>query len=82
MPAIEHLQLEHLQPGTPAADAPRWLRKESKAGLLGSLNMLVMTDGGFDYSASECFAWMKETGFERVWAEPLTADQSMVVGIK
>jgi O-methyltransferase/methyltransferase family protein len=57
-------------------------RKESKAGLLGSLNMLVMTDGGFDYSASECFAWMRETGFERVWAELLTADQSMVVGIK
>jgi hypothetical protein len=57
-------------------------RKESKAGLLGSLNMLVMTDGGFDYSAAECFGWMKESGFERVWSEPLTADQSMVVGIK
>jgi O-methyltransferase domain/Dimerisation domain len=57
-------------------------RNESKAGLLGSLNMLVMTEGGFDYSASECFGWMKEIGFERVWAEPLTADQSMVVGIK
>jgi hypothetical protein len=57
-------------------------RKESKAGLLGSLNTLVMTENGFDYSASECFGWMKETGFERVWAEPLTADQSMVVGVK
>jgi O-methyltransferase domain/Dimerisation domain len=56
--------------------------KGSTAGLLGNLNMLVMTDGGFDYSAAECFGWMKEAGFCRTWSEPLTADQSMVVGIK
>jgi hypothetical protein len=57
-------------------------RKASTAGLLGSLNMLVMTDGGFDYSAAECFGWMREAGFHRTWAERLTADQSMVVGMK
>jgi O-methyltransferase domain/Dimerisation domain len=57
-------------------------RAESSAGLLGNLNLLVMTDGGFDYSAAECFGWMKEIGFGRTWTEPLTADQSMVVGIK
>jgi hypothetical protein len=56
--------------------------KESRAGLLGSLNMLLMTDSGFDYSATECFGWMKETGFKRVWAEPLDAEESMVIGIK
>jgi hypothetical protein len=52
------------------------------AGLLGSLNMLVMTDGGFDYSPAECFAWMREARFQRTWAERLTADESMVVGMK
>jgi hypothetical protein len=57
-------------------------RKASTAGLLGSLNMLVMTDGGFDYSAAECFGWMREAGFQRTWAERLTADESMVVGMK
>jgi hypothetical protein len=57
-------------------------RKASTAGLLGGLNMLVMTDGGFDYSATECFGLMREAGFKRTWAERLTADQSMVVGMK
>jgi hypothetical protein len=56
-------------------------RKHS-TGLLGSLNMLVTTDSGFDYSAAECFGWMREAGFQRTWAERLTADQSMVVGMK
>jgi hypothetical protein len=57
-------------------------RTQSTAGLLGSLNTLVMTDSGFDYSAAECFGWMREAGFQRTWAERLTADQSMVVGMK
>jgi O-methyltransferase domain/Dimerisation domain len=57
-------------------------RKASTAGLLGSLNTLVMTEGGFDYSAAECFGWMREAGFQRTWAERLTADESMVVGMK
>jgi hypothetical protein len=57
-------------------------RKASTAGLLGSLNMLVMTDGCFDYSAAECFGWMRQAGFQRTWAERLTADESMVVGTK
>jgi hypothetical protein len=57
-------------------------RRHSTAGLLGSLNMLVMTDAGFDYSAAECFGWMREAGFKLTRAEQLTADHSMVVGEK
>jgi hypothetical protein len=57
-------------------------QKASTAGLLGSLNMLMMADGGFDYSAAECFGWMREAGFQRTRAERLTADESMVVGRK
>ena len=57
-------------------------RKASTAGLLDSLNMLVMTDGGFDYSASDCFSWMREAGFRQMRAELLAWDQSMVIGMK
>src|SRR6266542_2479915 len=32
-------------------------------GLLMSLNMLIETPGGFDYTAADCMRWMKEAGF-------------------
>jgi O-methyltransferase/methyltransferase family protein len=57
-------------------------RRESAAGLLASLNMLVMTAGGFDYSGADCIGWMREAGFKDMRIERLTLDQSMVVGIK
>jgi hypothetical protein len=28
-----------------------------------SLNMLIETPGGFDYSGADCTGWMKEAGF-------------------
>jgi hypothetical protein len=56
--------------------------RHGTAGLFGRLSMLVMSDHGFDYSAADCFAWMREAGFKRTWAEQLTADQAMVVGMK
>jgi hypothetical protein len=57
-------------------------RRTSAAGLLGSLNMLLMTTGGFDYSGADCIGWMRECGFHDMRAEPLTFDQSMIIGIK
>ena len=57
-------------------------RRTSSSGLLDSLNMLVMTDGGFDFTANDCIGWMKEAGFNGMLVEPLTGDQSMIVGIK
>jgi hypothetical protein len=57
-------------------------RRENAAGLLASLNMLVMTAGGFDYSGADCIGWMREAGFRDMRVESLTADQSMIVGIK
>ena len=38
-------------------------RRENVQGLLKSLNMLVVTDGGFDFTGAECQAWMQEAGF-------------------
>ena len=57
-------------------------RRTNAVGLLASLNMLLLTTGGFDYSAADCFAWMREAGFRDLRAEALTADQSMIVGTK
>src|SRR5262245_5855030 len=30
------------------------------------LNMLIMTAGGFDFTAADCIAWMQEVGFRCV----------------
>jgi hypothetical protein len=57
-------------------------RRVNAAGLLSSLNMLLMSTGGFDFTGADCTGWMRETGFSDIRVELLTADQSMVVGIK
>lgn len=57
-------------------------RRKNVVGLLMSLNMLIETPGGFDYTGADCRGWMKETGFRKSYVEPLTGPDSMVVGIK
>jgi len=57
-------------------------RSKNAFGLMMSLNMLIETEGGFDYTGAECIGWMKETGFSKVYVEPLTGPDSMVVGLK
>lgn len=57
-------------------------RRVNAAGLLASLNMLVMTPGGFDFTAADCIGWMREAGFHDMRVEALTDDQSMIVGTK
>lgn len=47
-----------------------------------SLNMLIETPGGFDYTGADCQRWMREAGFRRTWVEHLTGPDSMVAGIK
>jgi len=44
--------------------------------------MLVMTAGGFDFSAADCKEWMGDAGFHDLHVEPLTDVHSMVVGTK
>jgi hypothetical protein len=34
--------------------------------LLSSLNMLVMTTGGFDFTAADGIGWMREVGFRGI----------------
>jgi len=57
-------------------------RRSNALGLLSSLNMLVMTAGGFDYTSADCMDWMQETGFHHLQSKVLTSEQSMVIGIK
>jgi precorrin-6B methylase 2 len=57
-------------------------RRSNVFGLLMSLNMLIETPGGFDYTGADCRAWMQETGFRESYVEHLIGPDSMVVGIK
>jgi hypothetical protein len=57
-------------------------RSKNAFGLLMSLNMLIETPGGFDYTGADCSKWMKEAGFSKTRVEPLVGPDSMVVGIK
>jgi len=57
-------------------------RRQNTFGLLMSLNMLIETPGGFDYTAKDCSGWMREAGFRETRVEHLIGPDSMVVGIK
>lgn len=57
-------------------------RRVNATALLSSLQMLLGSTGGFDFTGADCAGWMRETGFRNIRIEPLTADQSMVVGTK
>jgi hypothetical protein len=57
-------------------------RTSNTFGLLMSVNMLIETQAGFDYTVADCRSWMADTGFRDSYAEPLTGPDSMVVGIK
>jgi hypothetical protein len=57
-------------------------RRCNANGLLASLHMLIMTEGGFDFSAADCMEWMRDAGFRDLRAEPLTGAHSMMIGTK
>jgi hypothetical protein len=57
-------------------------RRENAFGLMMSLNMLIETPGGFDYTGEECQAWMREAGFSKTRVEPLVGPDAMVIGFK
>jgi hypothetical protein len=57
-------------------------RRRNTFGLLMSLNMLIETPGGFDYTGADCSRWMREAGFRHTRVEHLLGPDSMVVGVK
>jgi len=57
-------------------------RSENAFGLLMSLNMLIETEHGFDYTAADCVGWMTDAGFSSTRTEHLVGPDSMVIGLK
>jgi hypothetical protein len=57
-------------------------RRKNALGLLSSLNMLIETYGGFDYTGADCQGWMHEIGFKETRVEHLGGPDWMVIGIK
>jgi hypothetical protein len=57
-------------------------RRQNAFGLLMSLNMLIETRNGFDYTGADCSGWMKAAGFSETRVEHLVGPDSMVIGIK
>jgi SAM-dependent methyltransferase len=57
-------------------------RRRNAMGLLMSLNMLIETPGGFDYTGADCMGWMQAAGFRETRVQHLMGGHSMVVGTK
>jgi precorrin-6B methylase 2 len=57
-------------------------RRENAFGLMMSLNMLIETPEGYDFTASDFDGWAKESGFGRTYLLPLTGPSSAVVAVK
>jgi hypothetical protein len=57
-------------------------RSQNVFELLMSLNMLVETPGGFDYTGADCIGWMDEAGFREAYVEHPAGPDAMVVGFK
>jgi hypothetical protein len=52
-------------------------RSKNAFGLLMSLDMLIETPGGFDYTGADCIGWMREAGFREAYVEHLAGPDSM-----
>jgi O-methyltransferase domain/Dimerisation domain len=57
-------------------------RSKNAFGLMMSLNMLIETAGGFDFTGADCIGWMREAGFREARVEHLVGPDSMVIGLK
>jgi hypothetical protein len=57
-------------------------RSKNAFGLMMSLNMLIETPGGFDYTGADCSGWMREAGFSSTRVQALVGPDSMVIGTK
>ncbi len=57
-------------------------RKENAFGLMASLNMLIETDAGYDFSPADFEEIAMEVGFKEVSHMPLTGPASAVIAVK
>jgi hypothetical protein len=57
-------------------------RRENVFGLMMSLNMLVETGDGFDYTGRDFAGWCREAGFSRCEVLPLAGASSAAIAYK
>jgi hypothetical protein len=57
-------------------------RKANVFGLMMSLNMLIETPGGFDYTPNDCVGWLRDVGFRNTRVAHLVGPDTMVIGYK
>ncbi len=57
-------------------------RRQNAFGMLMSLNMLIETDEGYDFSGADFDAMTKEAGFKETRVMPLTGPASAAIAVK
>lgn len=57
-------------------------RREAELPLLMSLNMLIETPKGFDYTPRQCIEWLHDAGFEGGKVEDLPGPDKMIIARK
>ena len=57
-------------------------RRNSAAGLLQSLNMLIEFPQGGNFTAAQCQSWMRGAGFGQTRVEYLAGADRMVIATK
>jgi hypothetical protein len=57
-------------------------RRRNTMGLLMSVNMLIESEGGFNFTQSEFEGWCREAGFRDVRFEPLAGPTSAAIALK
>jgi hypothetical protein len=57
-------------------------RSKNAFGLMMSLNMLIESQAGSDYTGADCQGWMREAGFRATRVEHLVGPDSMVIGVR
>jgi len=57
-------------------------RNKNVFGLLMSLNMLIETEEGYDFTAADFNGWAKEAGFDETYVLPLAGPSSAAIAVK
>lgn len=57
-------------------------RRENAFGLMMSLNMLIETEEGYDFSFADFNGWARQIGFSETRKMPLTGPSSAVIAVK
>jgi SAM-dependent methyltransferase len=57
-------------------------RRHRPHSLLASLNMLIDTPAGFEFTEQECIDWMREAGFNDIRLERLDCINTAAIGLK